>query len=221
MAIMILERLRLWFRDYFYTDFLPYWRYPNFIFQASISFFLLYLASIINSLAGINATEHAGNPTTDIILSNTTRLDTSFIHGWLSGFIKDLTLLFLFFVPRYFPFAVKSAAFLMIVRAIFINLTNIGMFPDSIPVNSLATYGGDLFFSGHVAFAYMNALVFWDNKFLRNIFLCYINLKKQSHTNFCLWLIDLPFVYGIWMMEISINGDIFDWQLIVLLRKKI
>ena len=88
------------------------------------------------------------------------------------------------------------------------------MFPDSIPVNSLATYGGDLFFSGHVAFAYMNALVFWDNKFLRNIFLFIsISLGVSSllgHYHYSIDIFAAPFItYGIYVMAKKIFADDF------------
>ncbi|MFA6077561.1 MAG: phosphatase PAP2-related protein [Candidatus Paceibacterota bacterium] len=178
------------------------WLDKNFLLSAILSFSLLYLATIINSMAGILATERASNYVNDIVLSNIPRMDTSFIHGEITGLVRDITLFLLFLTPRYLPFAMKTMAVLTVVRAGFINMTNIGIYPDSIPINSLATFGGDLFFSGHVATSYLMSLVFWDRKFLRYFFLSTAIIFGISallgHYHYTIDVFAAPFIaYGV------------------------
>lgn len=187
--------------EYFENN-MKLWLDKNFLLSAILSFSLLYLATIINSMAGILATERASNYVNDIVLSNIPRIDTSFIHGEITGLVRDITLFLLFLTPRYLPFAMKTMAVLTVVRAGFINMTNIGIYPDSIPINSLATFGGDLFFSGHVATSYLMSLIFWDSKFLRYFFLSTAIIFGISallgHYHYTIDVFAAPFIaYGV------------------------
>jgi hypothetical protein len=182
------------------------WLNKDFLLVAFFSFGLLYLASLINSMAGLLATENASNYVKDIILSNVSRLDTSFIHGKVTGTVRDLTIILLLIFPSYLPFAMKTMAMLTVVRAGFINMTNIGIYPDAIPINSLSTFGGDLFFSGHVATSYLMALIFWDKKFLRYLFLTTAVVFGISallgHYHYTIDVFSAPFIaYGVFVIS--------------------
>lgn len=190
------------------------WLNKNFLLSAILSFSLLYLATIINSMAGILATEKASNYVDDIVLSNIPRMDTSFIHGKVTGLVRDITLFLLFLTPRYLPFAMKTMAVLTVVRAGFINMTNLGIYPDSIPLNSLATFGGDLFFSGHVATSYLMSLIFWDKKFLRYFFLSTAVIFGVSallgHYHYTIDVFAAPFIaYGVFILCCRIFANDF------------
>lgn len=190
--------------EYFENN-MKLWLDKNFLLLALLSFSLLYLATIINSMAGILATERASNYVSDIVLSNIPRIDTSFIHGEITGLVRDITLFLLFLIPRYLPFAMKTMAVLTVVRAGFINMTNLGIYPDSIPLNSLATFGGDLFFSGHVATSYLMSLIFWDKKFLRYFFLSTAIIFGISalfgHYHYTIDVFAAPFIaYGVFII---------------------
>ncbi len=164
------ERVKGLFLAY-YTNQFSLWFDRNFILSAVVSFLILYLSSIVNTVAGLTATGAASNAVGDIILDNIPRLDTSIIHGFLAGLVKYLSFLFLLFFPRYVPFTFKTVAGLILLRSVFINLTNIGIYPDAIPIKSLVTFGGDLFFSGHVANNFLLALIFWKVTPLRITYL--------------------------------------------------
>ncbi len=189
-----------------FKDNINLWLDREFLLIALLSFSLLYLANLINSMAGLLATENASNYVNDIVLSNVPRIDTSFIHGEITGRIRDLTIILLLIFPRYLPFAMKTMAVLTVVRAGFINMTNIGIYPDAISINSLATFGGDLFFSGHVATTYLMALIFWDKNFLRNFFLATTVFLGVSallgHYHYTIDVFAAPFIaYGIFVMS--------------------
>ena len=147
----------------------------EFLISAITAIFLLVISLVINFYAGTYATEKSSNSVTDIVLSNIRIFDVDgiFVYGailfWV--FIAFLCL----FKPKTIPFTFKSVALFIVIRSVFISLTHIGPFPGSVIVSSSnlfqkVSFGGDLFFSGHTGLPFLMALVFWDNKFLRYLF---------------------------------------------------
>src|SRR3989338_5882129 len=142
---------------------------------------LLFAASVVVVIYAIGyATESASNSVTDIILSNTPTLavDGLFVFGTL-GLVAFITLLLLAH-PKRIPFTLHAMALLYFIRAAFISMTHIGPFPihsensfDLGVITSKFLFGGDLFFSGHTALAFLLALIFWREKNLRYIFLAW------------------------------------------------
>ncbi len=153
-----------------------HWSQKTFLVSVLVGFLLLIASLIINYNAGVYATEHAGPAVTDIVLDNVPAMNVDFI--FLDGaiiFISFLALL-LFFYPKYIPFVLKSTAIFFIIRSISISLTHIGPSPDQSPliinsINKFFVFGGDLFFSGHTGLPFLMALIFWDKKKLRYIFI--------------------------------------------------
>ena len=136
----------------------------------------LVLSFIINFYAGTYATNSASNSVTDIILSNIRiyDVDAIFVYGALFFCFFILGLCFL--RPKTLPFTFKSISVFIIIRSIFVSLTHLGPFPGSIIVTSSNlfekfSFAGDLFFSGHTGLPFLMALVFWNNKYLRYLFL--------------------------------------------------
>ncbi len=148
----------------------------NFLIAAFTALVLLVVSLVINNYAGIYATERASNSVTDIVLSNIRVYDVDFIFNY-GAIIFWVFMIFLFMVqPGRIPFTLKSIALFVVVRSVFISLTHIGPFPipaDFDPAGILGkfTFGGDLFFSGHTGLPYLMALVFWDEKWLRILFI--------------------------------------------------
>ncbi len=141
------------------------------------SLVLLAFALWINYQAAEYAFQQASNPVTDLILSNTRVYDVDlvFVFGsvafWTGVIIMLLTDL------RLVPFTLKSISLFIVIRAFFISLTHIAPFPERLPppstnfiLNKL-TFGSDLFFSGHTGLPFLLALIYWNNKTLRHIFL--------------------------------------------------
>ena len=148
----------------------------GFLISLFIAILFLAVSLVINFYAGTYATEKVSNSVTDIVLSNIRIFDVDgiFVYGailfWI--FIVGLCL----FKPKTMPFTLKSVALFIVIRSIFISLTHIGPFPGSVIVSSSnlfqkISFGGDLFFSGHTGLPFLMALIFWNNKYLRYLFL--------------------------------------------------
>ena len=153
-------------------------------FLASVGAGLLLLVASIGAVfystnyAGISAS----NSVTDIVLSNTRvyEVDGLFIYGALAlvAFISLLIVL----RPAYLPFTLKGIALFYFVRSISVSLTHISPFPERVVLDASPYFvssqffrvfftGDDLFFSGHVGLPFLLALIFWDNRGLRYLFL--------------------------------------------------
>jgi hypothetical protein len=141
-----------------------------------VSIILLISCLVVNFYAGTYATNRESSAVTDLVLSNVPLMDVDqiFVGGSVVFWIFVLGMLLL--NPKKIPFTFKSIALFTIIRAGFLTLTHIGPFPtrealDPASILNYFTFGGDLFFSGHVGLPFLLALVFWDNKLLRTIFL--------------------------------------------------
>ncbi len=152
-----------------------FWSQKSFSFSALLAFLFLASSLVVNYVAGIYATNRASQAVTDILLDNLPVFNVNFI--FVNG-----TIIFLLFIgvlliqePKRIPFILKSAAIFALVRSIFIIMTHLGPPGQGwIEPNrflELFTFGGDLFFSGHVGLPFLFALIFWDIKYFRYIFL--------------------------------------------------
>jgi len=159
----------------------------RFIFSFLLSLLLFGGSLVVNFYAAQYATVSASSPVTDIILSNTRvyDLDGFFVYGSivLTLFIILLCLL----QPQKAPFTIKSLALFVVIRSIFITLTHVGPFPTHALIDPSTQHyvtkflgqdlflsffsGNDLFFSGHTGIPFLMALIYWDNKYLRVLFL--------------------------------------------------
>jgi hypothetical protein len=171
----------------------------------------------INFYAGTYATEIASNHVTDIILSNIPVFD---LHG---AFIYGTWLLFIFILilclykPQRFPFVLKSAALFVVIRAVFISLTHLGAFPERVVLDPLSfinkfTFDGDLFFSGHTGLPFLLALIFWDSKVLRYIFItisiAFACIVLLAHLHYSIDVLSAFFItYSIYHIALKIFKD--------------
>jgi hypothetical protein len=148
----------------------------DFLLSFLFSFIILAVSLIANHYAGIYAVEKASNSVTDIILDNIRvyDVDTIFVYGpvlmWI--FVAFLVAIH----PQQIPFLVKTTGLFYLVRSLFISLTHIGPFPTHAIVQSTGLFGylnpgADLFFSGHTGLPVLLALIFWENKYLRVLFI--------------------------------------------------
>jgi len=182
-------------------------RIPRNLMNVCVSFLFLYLAYEATMVAGAIATKNAPIVgLSDIVLSNIPRIDTSFIHGEVSFFLYDMRWwLFLIFI-RYAPFAAKALALLIFLRAITINMTGLGIPDEIVPTIARATFGGDLFFSGHVANLFMLGLCFWSIPILRYFFMSMSLIFGISallgHYHYTIDVVAAPFfAYGVFVVS--------------------
>lgn len=125
--------------------------------------------------ASLYAKIRASNPVDDLILSNVRvfNFETIFVHGAIA-----LTLFMIVLCIKYYkgaPYILKTIALFISTRALFVMLTHIAPFPTSLDLDSnllnFITSGNDLFFSGHTGLPFLIALMFWEHKYLKTLFL--------------------------------------------------
>ncbi len=148
----------------------------NIVLSVFYGFLFLIFSLVINYFACVYASAAASNSVTDIILSNIPvfNVDKIFADGFLLLVLFIATVLL--HQPKRMPFALKSIALFVAIRAIFIVLTHIAPFPDQslLAVNyiySKISFSGDMFFSGHTGLPFLLALIFWDTPWLKWSFL--------------------------------------------------
>ena len=149
-----------------------------------ISFFsgvlLLVVSLVAQFFINVYVTSVSSNSVTDIILSNTRVYNVGNIFIWGAILLVFIAIFIGITRPACLPFGLKSVATFVLIRSVFISLTHIAPFPTHVIIHSTffnkeafngIFTGNDLFFSGHTGLPFLLALIFWDSKILRYIFL--------------------------------------------------
>ncbi|HRY52422.1 MAG TPA: phosphatase PAP2-related protein [Candidatus Portnoybacteria bacterium] len=130
----------------------------------------------INYFAGLYATRLASNAVTDFFLNilPVFDIDGFFVYGAIVLLVLIIALIVR--QPEFFPFVAKAVALFVLVRSLFMAVTHLGLIPEGIPLPAdnlirWVTFGGDLFFSGHVGMPFLIALIFWRDRIVRYIFI--------------------------------------------------
>jgi PAP2 superfamily C-terminal len=174
---------------------------------------LIVLALIIQISAGHYSSSVAATAgyEGDILLNNLPVLNLGFIIVGGAIIFWAFSFFMLSIRPRRLLFGVKAVALFIIIRAFFINLTHEGIYPGGALPNAgnagfgfyhLLTFRGNLFFSGHTGFAFLMALIFWDNTFWRRFFIgatiVFGAAVLLAHVHYSIDVFAAPFiVYGI------------------------
>lgn len=153
------------------------WTGKKLVFSILWGICFLIIGLVANFYAGNYASAHVSNPVNDLILDHipTVDVDGIFIYGILIFFIYVVALLSV--RPRRIPFALKSFSLFLVIRSFFIILTHLAPSLHQAPLETsnvifnAFSFTGDLFFSGHTGLPFLMALVFWDEKVLRWIFM--------------------------------------------------
>ena len=181
---------------------------------------LLMLAGayVAEYFANLYELEYAGRPTTtyvgDLLLDNLPVIDLNLviIEGALLGIV--LTTLFVVFLrPRYLLFTLKALALCIAIRALFISLTHMGIYPGNIEpgagifdgIYSYLNFQSGFFFSGHTALPFLMALVFWERMRTRIVFLLmsfvFAVAVLLAHIHYSIDVLAAPFMaYGIFKL---------------------
>jgi len=154
-----------------------YWNRKKLIVSIISGLCFLIFGLVINYLAGNFADRHMSNPVNDLILDRIPAMDVDgiFLNGIIIFFLFVASLLF--WQPRRMPYVLKTFSLFIIVRSFFIVLTHVGPSIHQVPLENTNVlvnafvFTGDLFFSGHTGLPFLMALIFWNNKALRNLFL--------------------------------------------------
>lgn len=151
-----------------------HWKNKEFqinVFWGSVIFALSMIAS---HFASIYVNIRASSYVTDILLDNLPVIDVDgiLIYGAIIFFI--FLMYWVITEPRRLPFVLKSAGLFYAIRSIFITLTHLGPSPIRTPIEAgnvlnRIISGNDFFFSGHAGLPFLIALIFWDEKWIRDI----------------------------------------------------
>lgn len=146
-----------------------------------LGIFLFVFGIVIAYYAYDYTQSYTGHVAQDIFLDNLPVLNV--VYFFFGGiFLMGLMALGLCLInPKKIPFVLIATGIFFTIRGFFLVLTHLA--PPNIQylqyisegrdlVFSLST-GTDLFFSGHVGYAFLLALIFGDNKYLRYFFIIF------------------------------------------------
>jgi hypothetical protein len=155
-----------------------HWSHKPFSASALSALGFFGLALVVNYMANIYAEKSQSNYVNDIILDNIPVLKVGLIVVYGALALSFFIFLLVMVEPKRMPFITKSVALFYLIRAFFITLTHIRPFPEHVLLKSNDFFIGlgisqtaDLFFSGHTGLPFLMALIFWQYKKLRVIFL--------------------------------------------------
>ena len=144
-----------------------------------VALILLGLALVFQFYASAYSSRVSSNFVHDLFLDNVPVIDLNaiIVEGALAAIAGSIMLLLI--KPKYLIFSLKAAAIFIATRAVFVAVTHLGIYPgqvnpsggffDSIYVG-LGLQAG-FFFSGHTGLTFLMALIFWDERFWRYVYL--------------------------------------------------
>lgn len=151
---------------------------PGYILSLLLSLLALCVSLAASSIAVVFSSRWASNGVTDLILSNTPAFDVGQIYVYGAFLLIAFIALLCFAYPKRAPFTLFALSLFFIIRALFVTLTHLGPFALQAPVDFGVTvqrmfFGDDYFFSGHTGSPFLMALVYWENRTLRYLFLAW------------------------------------------------
>lgn len=181
------------------------WRDRRFLFSLGMGLLILGLGLGAAALAREHL-EHALRVewSPDIFLDHLPVLKLKDFLVWGVELLLIVLVPILLLYPEYIPFSLKSVGLLYLVRSFFVILTPLGNRPDRIVETTqgffynLAYASNDFFFSGHVSFPFMLALVFWKIKPIRYgmllISLAFAVAVLLAHTHYSIDVFSVPLI---------------------------
>lgn len=187
--------------------------YKNFWNRENIKSFafgllLLVLAMILQKFADNYVAGITGTAVGDIILDwlPTIDVDTWIIIGTL--LFTVLAVLRGLYEPKSLSFSLKALALFITVRSVSITLTHLGPHPNILTFDNTAPLfqiydvlyntKGDFFFSGHTGVPFLLALVYWQDRLWRYIYLLtsvfFASLVLLSHIHYSIDVFAAPFI---------------------------
>ena len=144
-----------------------------------VALVLLALAVVFAFYASAYSERVSSNFVHDLLLDNLpiVSLNGVIIEGALAAIAGSIILLFT--KPKYIIFSVKAAAIFIATRAVFIAVTHTGIYPGQINPGAgffdgiytgLGLEAG-FFFSAHTGLTLLMALIFWDEKLWRYLYI--------------------------------------------------
>lgn len=188
-----------------------------------------HLPSLIGALAllaGAYVAEHFANlyelsyslrPTStyvgDILLDNlpVVNLNVIIVEGAFLAIV--LGTIYVFLRPRSVLFTLKAIALFIAIRALFVSLTHVGIYPGNVDpglglfdgIYTYLNFQTGFFFSGHTGLPFLMALIFWEDIPARSLFLLLSAVFGAAvlvaHIHYSIDVLAAPFMaYGIFKM---------------------
>ncbi len=179
---------------------------------------LLGIAYVAEHFANIYALAYSLRPTSnhvgDLVLDNIPVVDFNFIIIEVALIAIVLGILFLLSKPRHILFTLKALALFIVIRALFISLTHVGIHPENLApglgffdaIYLYLNFQTGLFFSGHTGLPFLMALIFWQMPRVRILFLALSFIfgvaVLLAHTHYSIDVFAAPFMaYGIFKIS--------------------
>jgi hypothetical protein len=149
----------------------------NYTKSLSLGLLLFVLSICVNYFASLYTANSKSVAVTDIILSNFRVYDIDGLIISIALVLLVVSAIFTIWKYQTMPFVLKAVALFIVTRSVFISLTHLGPFTPQVAVNvnPILSLGlgnaADLFFSGHTGLPFLGALIFWQNKYLRVMYL--------------------------------------------------
>jgi len=175
------------------------------------AFVLLGFAYVFEHFANLYELAYSIRPTStyvgDLLLDNlpTFNLNLITIEGALFAIV--FSTLFVASKPRYILFSLKALALFVAIRALFISLTHMGIYPGTIGPDGMGIFDSiylylnfqtGFFFSGHTGLPFLMALIFWEKPLPRLVFLLmsavFGTAVLVAHTHYSIDVFAAPFM---------------------------
>ena len=190
---------------------------------------LIFVAYLLEHFANLYAFLYLARPTSnhvgDIFLDNIPVVNLNFLIVETAFVAIILGFFFVLSRPRYVLFTIKSLALFVAIRAVFISLTHVGIYPDHVIIGlgffdqiyQYLNFQTGPFFSGHTGLPMLMALIFWKELPARVVFLALSFVFGISvllaHVHYSIDVLAAPFMaYGIF--KLSQNFFPRDYKLI-------
>lgn len=180
-----------------------------------VALILLALAVVFQFYASAYSSRVSSNSVPDLLLGILPVVNLNFliVEGALAAIAG--TIILLLFKPKYLIFTLKAAAIFIATRAVFVSLTHLGIYPGQIGPDPTGFFDhiytglgleAGFFFSGHTGLTFLMALIFWDEKFWRFVYVILAAVfgiaVLLAHVHYSIDVLAAPYItYSIFKMS--------------------
>lgn len=159
----------------------------------------------------------------DLLLDNLPVVNLNFIiiEGAFISIVAGV--IYVLLNPRYILFSLKALALLIAIRALFVSLTHVGIYPGNVDpgfgffdgLYMYLNFQTGFFFSGHTGLPVLMALIFWDKPSARIVFLSlaavFGGAVLLAHIHYSIDVLAAPFMaYGIYKIACRLFSRDFE-----------
>jgi len=189
-----------------------------------VGLFFLALALMLQGYASEYSTANSERYVGDLLLDHlpVVNLNLLIIEG--AFFMVLITLCLLLLQPKRLTFALKTVAVFVAIRSVCVAVTHLGLYPNQVlPGNGFVdqvyialNLQAGYFFSAHTGLPFLMALIFWDDKPWRHVFLTVSLLMGISvllaHIHYSIDVVGAPFMtYSIFKLSQYLFAGDYKW----------